>query len=367
MLVKVGINGFGRIARVIHRILEERDTDIEVCAINLRNADIHRMAYQMEYDSVFGRFKGRVRSTDTELVINGKKIKVFSEEDPAKIDWASAGAEYIIESTGKFRTLEDCAKHFEGGAKKVILTAPGKDKEFPTFVMGVNHRTYDPSMKIISNASCTTNCLAPLAKVINDTFGIEKALMSTIHASTSKQKPVDSNGGRDWRTGRSVFNNIIPSSTGAAKAVGMVIPELKGKMTGMSFRVPTNDVSVVDLTAQLKTKTTYEDICDAVEDASRHSMKGIIEYNTDEIVSSDLRGNFQTCIFDVKAGIMLDDSFVKLIAWYDNEWGYSNQCIDLLQYAARQDIKKVEREAKAAAKKAAEAAAAAEEKKAAKK
>ena len=367
MLVKVGINGFGRIARVILRILEERDTDIEVCAINLRNADIHRMAYQMEYDSVFGRFKGRVRATDTELVINGKKIKVFSEEDPSKIDWASTGAEYIIESTGKFRTLEDCAKHFVGGAKKVILTAPGKDKDFPTFVMGVNHRTYDPSMRIISNASCTTNCLAPLAKVINDTFGIEKALMSTIHASTSKQKPVDSNGGRDWRTGRSVFNNIIPSSTGAAKAVGMVIPELKGKMTGMSFRVPTNDVSVVDLTAQLKTKTTYEDICDAVEDASRHSMKGIIEYNTDEIVSSDLRGNFQTCIFDVKAGIMLDDSFVKLIAWYDNEWGYSNQCIDLVQYAARQDLKKVEREAKAAAKKAEAEAAAAEEKKAAKK
>ena len=350
MLVKVGINGFGRIARVILRILEERDTDIEVCAINLRNADISRMAYQMEYDSVFGRFRGRVRSTDTELVINGKKIRVFSEDDPAKIDWASAGAEYIIESTGKFTTLEGCEKHFQGGAKKVILTAPGKDEGFPTFVMGVNNQTYDPSMRIISNASCTTNCLAPLAKVINDNFGIEKALMSTIHASTSKQKPVDSNGGRDWRTGRSVFNNIIPSSTGAAKAVGMVIPELRGKMTGMSFRVPTNDVSVVDLTAQLKKKTTYEEICDAVEYASQHTMKGIIEYNNDEIVSSDLRGNFHTCIFDVKAGIMLDDSFVKLIAWYDNEWGYSNQCIDLVEYAARQDVKKVEREAKAAAK-----------------
>ena len=355
MAVKVAINGFGRIARVILRILEERDTDIEVCAINLRNADISRMAYQMEYDSVFGRFRGRVRSTDTELVINGKKIRVFSEDDPARIDWASAGAEYIIESTGKFTSLAGCEKHFQGGAKKVILTAPGKDKDFPTFVMGVNNQTYDPSMRIISNASCTTNCLAPLTKVVNDTFGIEKALMSTIHASTSKQKPVDSNGGRDWRTGRSVFNNIIPSSTGAARAVGMVIPELQGKMTGMSFRVPTNDVSVVDLTAELKTKTTYEEICDAVEYASQTSMKGIIEYNTDEIVSSDLRGNFHTCIFDVKAGIMLDDSFVKLIAWYDNEWGYSNQCIDLVEYAARQDSKKVEREAKKAAKKAAAA------------
>ncbi len=354
MLVKVGINGFGRIARVIMRILEERDTDIEVCAINLRSADIKRMAYQMEYDSVFGRFKGRVRATDTELVVNGKKIKVFSEDDPSKIDWASAGAEYIIESTGKFRTLEDCAMHFNGGAKKVILTAPGKDKGFPTFVMGVNNETYNPSMKIVSNASCTTNCLAPLTKVINDTFGIERALMSTIHASTSKQKPVDSNGGRDWRTGRSVFNNIIPSTTGAAKAVGLVIPELQGKMTGMSFRVPTSDVSVVDLTAQLKKPTNYEEICEAVEHASQTYMKGIIEYNTDEIVSSDLRGNFQTCVFDVKAGIMLDDTFVKLIAWYDNEWGYSNQCIDLVQYIANEDMKAEAKAAKEAAKKAAE-------------
>lgn len=345
MLIKVGINGFGRIARVIMRILEERDTDIEVCGINLRNADIKRMAYQMEYDSVFGRFRGKVRATDNELVINGKKIKVFSESDPSKIDWASCEAEYIIESTGVFCTLADCAKHFEGGAKKVILTAPGKDDGFPTFVMGVNHRTYDPSMNIISNASCTTNCLAPLARVIHDSFGIERAFMSTIHASTSKQKPVDSNGGRDWRTGRSVFNNIIPSSTGAAKAVGLVIPELQGKMTGMSFRVPTNDVSVVDLTAQLSRPTNYKEICDAIEDASETYMKGIIEYNDDEIVSTDLRGNFQTCIFDEKAGIMLDDTFVKLIAWYDNEWGYSNQCINLLQYVARCDEKGLNRKA----------------------
>ena len=339
MLVKVGINGFGRIARVIMRILEDRDTDIEVCAINLRNANIERMAYQMEYDSVFGRFRGRVRATEHELVINGKKIWVFSEDDPAKIDWASKGAEYIIESTGKFTTLADCEKHFQGGAKKVILTAPGKDESFPTFVMGVNNRTYNPDMKIISNASCTTNCLAPLTKVIHDNFGVKRAMMSTIHASTSKQKPVDSNGGRDWRTGRSVFNNIIPSSTGAAKAVGKVLPELNGKMTGMSFRVPTNDVSVVDLTAELCTPTTYEAICDAIEEASQTTMKGIIEFNTDELVSSDLRGNYQTCIFDTKAGMMLDDTMVKLIAWYDNEWGYSNQCIDLVQYVAGVDAK----------------------------
>lgn len=348
MVVKVGINGFGRIARVILRILEERDTDIEVCGINVRNADLDRMAYLFEYDSVFARFKGKVRHTDTELVINGKKIKVFSESDPANIDWASCGAEYIIESTGAFRTLETCAKHFQGGAKKVILTAPGKDKGFPTFVFGVNHQTYDPNMTIISNASCTTNCLAPLTKVINDHFGIDRALMSTIHASTSKQKPVDSNGGRDWRTGRSVFNNIIPSTTGAAKAVGLVIPEMQGKMTGMSFRVPTNDVSVVDLTAQLAKPATYAEICDAVEEASHSYMRGIIEYNHDDIVSQDVRGNFNTCVFDEKAGVMLDDTFVKLIAWYDNEWGYSNQCISLLQYVAGRDEKAAKGGAKAA-------------------
>ncbi len=340
MVINVGINGFGRIARVIMRILEERDTDIEVCAINLRNADIKRMAYQMEYDSVFGRFGGRVRATENELVINGKKIRVFSEDDPANIDWAGAGVDYVIEATGKFTKMAECEKHFEGGAKRVILTAPGKDDGFPTFVMGVNHKSFDPAtMHVISAASCTTNCLAPMAKVINDNFGIRRALMSTIHASTSKQKPVDSNGGRDWRTGRSVFNNIIPSTTGAAKAVGLVIPELQGRMTGMSFRVPTNDVSVVDMTAELETNTTYRDICDAMEEASMGSMKGIIEYNDDEIVSCDLRGNYNTCIFDVKAGIMLDSNFVKLIAWYDNEWGYSNQCINLLQYIARQDEK----------------------------
>ena len=336
--IKVGINGFGRIARIIIRSLEMRDTDVEVVGVNLHHADFKRMAYQVEYDSVFGRFQGEVEATDTGIRINGKDIKVFSEDDPADIDWASCGAEYVIESTGKFLTRMACSRHFLGGAKRVIITAPAKSNDIPTFVMGVNNEEYDPAtMTIVSNASCTTNCLAPLTKVIHDAFGIEKALMSTIHASTSKQKPVDSNGGRDWRTGRSVFNNIIPSTTGAAKAVGKVIPELNGKMTGMSFRVPCNDVSVVDLTAELKTKTTYEEICNVIKAAAEGPMKGIIEYNDDELVSSDLRGNFNTCIFDEKAGIMLDDSFVKLIAWYDNEWGYSNKVIDLVQHVARTD------------------------------
>ena len=336
--IKVGINGFGRIARVILRSLELRDTDIEICGINIHNADLKRMAYQVEYDSVFGRFQGKVEATKTGIRINGKDIKVFSEDDPADINWASCGAEYVIESTGKFLTKMAASRHFIGGAKKVILTAPAKSDDVPTFVMGVNNDTYDPAtMTVVSNASCTTNCLAPLSKVVNDAFGIEKALMSTIHASTSKQKPVDSNGGRDWRTGRSVFNNIIPSSTGAAKAVGKVIPELNGKMTGMSFRVPSNDVSVVDLTAELKKPATYEQICAAIKKAAEGPMKGIIEYNVDEIVSADLRGNFNTCIFDEKAGIMLDDKFVKLIAWYDNEWGYSNKVIDLTIHVAKTD------------------------------
>ena len=339
-MIRVGINGFGRIARVVLRSLEERHTDIVVCGINVRNADFARMAYMFEYDSVFGRFRGEVEATDIGIRANGKEIRVFSESDPAQIDWASVGADYIIESTGAFRDFAGCRKHMVGGAKKVVLTAPGKGQDFPTFVMGVNESRYDPlTMDVVSNASCTTNCLAPLTKVIHERFGIERALMSTIHSSTSKQKPVDSNGGRDWRTGRSVFNNIIPSTTGAATAVGIVIPELNGRMTGMSFRVPSNDVSVVDLTAELKTPTTYEEICAAIREASETTMRGIIEYNRDELVSSDLRGNTHTCIFDEKAGIMLDDSFVKLIAWYDNEWGYSNKVIDLVEYIARADAR----------------------------
>lgn len=337
--VKVGINGFGRIARVVLRSLETRETNIEVCAVNVHNANLDRMVYMLTYDSVFGRFQGEIKAIDGGISINGKHIKVFSENQPDAIDWASVGAEYIIESTGKFRTLEGCQKHLAGGAKKVVLSAPGKGEGIPTFVMGVNNREYDPSMTIVSNASCTTNCLAPLAKVINDQFGIEVGLMSTIHAATSKQKAVDGNGGDDWRTGRSVFNNIIPSSTGAAKAVGLVIPALKGKMTGMSYRIPASDVSVVDLTAKLKTPTNYDAICAAVKDAAEHEMAGVIEYNTDELVSSDLRGNYNPCIFDEKAGIMMGEDFVKLVAWYDNEWGYSNKIIDLILYMAERDAK----------------------------
>ena len=337
--VKVGINGFGRIARVVLRSLEVRKTDLEIVALNVRNADLDRMVYLLTYDSVFGRFVGEIKKADGGFTINGKFVKVFSESEPEAIDWASVGAEYVIESTGKFTTAEGCSKHFVGGAKKVILSAPGKGEGIDTFVMGVNNTEYKPEMKIVSNASCTTNCLAPLAKVINDKFGIEMGLMSTIHAATSKQKAVDANAGSDWRIGRSVFNNIIPSSTGAAKAVGLVIPELKGKLTGMSYRIPASDVSVVDLTAKLKTPTTYEAICAAVKEASEGPMKGIIEYNTDPIVSCDLRGNFNTSIFDEQAGIMLGDDFVKLIAWYDNEWGYSNKLIDLVSYIAGVDAK----------------------------
>ncbi|MBQ1415303.1 MAG: type I glyceraldehyde-3-phosphate dehydrogenase [Lachnospiraceae bacterium] len=337
MAVKVGISGFGRISRVILRILLQRETDIDVVAINYRKADLKRMKYQLEYDSVFGRLYDQVDIDGDALVVGGKRIPVFTEDDPEKIDWASVGAEYIIEATGKYLTEEGAAKHFVGGAKKVILSAPGKDASTPTFVMGVNEKDYDPSMKIVSNASCTTNCLAPLTKVLLDNFGIERALMTTVHASTSKQKAVDAKDEKDWRIGRSVYGNIIPSSTGAAKAVGKVLPAVKGKMTGMSVRIPAADVSVVDLTAQLTKPTTYEEICAAMKKASENELKGILEYNTDEIVSQDIRGDFCTCVFDSKAGIMLDDTFVKLIAWYDNEWGYANQLVSMTEYMGHRD------------------------------
>ena len=333
MAIKVGINGFGRIGRVALRIMLERGcSTYQICGINLRNADLDYMVYQVKYDSVFRTYLGSVDHDDHNLIINGKKIRVYSENDAANIPWDDCGAEYIIESTGAYNTLEKASVHLNNGAKKVILSAPSKDTVTPTFVMGVNHKLYTPDMNIVSNASCTTNCLAPMTKVINDTFGIEQALMSTIHAATSKQKAVDSRAGRDWRTGRSILGNIIPSSTGAAKAVGEVIPELKGRMTGMSFRVPTNDVSVVDLTARLNQPATYHDICVAMENAAQNSMKGIIACTRDQVVSSDLTGFSETCIFDETAGIMLDDDFVKLIAWYDNEWGYSNKLLDLMTH-----------------------------------
>jgi glyceraldehyde 3-phosphate dehydrogenase len=297
------------------------------------------MVYQLKYDSIFGRFTGNIEIGENCIIVDGHKIRVFSESDASLINWAECGAEYIVESTGAFATMEKAGLHKIGGAKKVILTAPSKDDVMPTFVMGVNHETYTKDMDVVSNASCTTNCLAPLVKIVHENFGIEQGLMSTIHSATAKQKAVDARAGRDWRTGRSVFNNIIPSTTGAAKAVGRVMPELKGKMTGMSFRVPTNDVSVVDLTARLKTPATYEEICAKIKEASETYMKGIVSYINDEVVSSDLLGDSHTCIFDETSGIILDDNFVKLIAWYDNEWGYSNKVVDLIAHMYEVDNK----------------------------
>ena len=332
MAIKVGINGFGRIGRVVLRIMMERPETFDICGINLRKADVDYMVYMIKYDSVFRQFIGTVEREDQNLIVNGHRIRVFSEADAAMIPWHECGAEYIIESTGANNNTEKASRHFKGGAKKVIITAPAKDEATPTFVMGVNHMLYRSDMRVVSNASCTTNCLAPLAKVVHEEFGIEQSLMSTIHASTAKQKAVDSRGGSDWRTGRSILNNIIPTSTGAAKAVGRVIPSLKGKMTGMAFRVPTADVSVVDLTARLSRTTTYAEICYAVRHASETYMKDIIGYTTDQVVSTDLIADPCPCVFDEKAGIMLDHDFVKLIAWYDNEYGYSNMVVRMLQH-----------------------------------
>ena len=339
MAIKVGINGFGRIGRVVFRVLMQRKDQFELCGINLRNAELDYMVYQLKYDSIFGRFTGNIEIGENCIIVDGHKIRVFSESDASLINWAECGAEYIVESTGAFATMEKAGLHKIGGAKKVILTAPSKDDVMPTFVMGVNHETYTKDMDVVSNASCTTNCLAPLVKIVHENFGIEQGLMSTIHSATAKQKAVDARAGRDWRTGRSVFNNIIPSTTGAAKAVGRVMPELKGKLTGMSFRVPTNDVSVVDLTARLKTPATYEEICAKIKEASETYMKGIVSYINDEVVSSDLLGDSHTCIFDETSGIILDDNFVKLIAWYDNEWGYSNKVVDLIAHMYEVDNK----------------------------
>ena len=332
--VKVGINGFGRIARVVLRSLESRETSLQVCAINVRNANLDRMVYMLKYDTVFGRFQGEIKAVEDGIEINGKYIKVFSEDKPENIDWASVGVEYVIESTGKFRTAEGCAKHFVGGAKKVILSAPGKGDGIPTFVMGVNNETYTSDMTIVSNASCTTNCLAPLAKVIHDKFGIIEGLMTTVHATTATQKTVDGPSAKDWRGGRAAAGNIIPSSTGAAKAVGKVIPALNGKLTGMSFRVPTLDVSVVDLTVRLEKAATYDEIKAEVKRASENELKGILGYTEDAVVSSDFIGDARTSIFDADAGIALNGNFMKLVSWYDNEWGYSNKVVELIKYMA---------------------------------
>ena len=330
MKTKIGINGFGRIGRLVFRAALTHD-DVEVVGLNDPFMNPEYMAYMLKYDSVHGKFPGEVSAEDGALVVNGKKYPVFTAMEVKDIPWASVGAEYICECTGKHLTKELCQGHIDAGAKHVVMGAPSKD-DTPMFVMGVNNSKYTSDMTFVSNASCTTNCLAPMTKVINDTFGIEQALMSTIHAATAKQKAVDSRAGRDWRTGRSVMGNIIPSTTGAAKAVGVVIPELKGKMTGMSFRVPTNDVSVVDLTARLIHPASYHDVCVAMRNAAKNSMKGIIPCTTDQVVSSDLTGFSETCIFDETAGIMLDDDFVKLIAWYDNEWGYTSKLLDLMAH-----------------------------------
>ncbi|MFD0793004.1 type I glyceraldehyde-3-phosphate dehydrogenase [Mucilaginibacter litoreus] len=326
--MKIGINGFGRIGRLAFRAAIERP-DVEVVGINdLVEPDY--MAYMLKYDSTHGQFNGTIAVEGGHLVVNGKTIRVTAEKDPANLKWNEVGAEVIIESTGLFLTQETAQKHIDAGAKKVVMSAPAKD-DTPTFVMGVNHKQLKADQNIVSNASCTTNCLAPVAKVLNDKFGIEEGLMSTIHAVTATQKTVDGPSAKDWRGGRGAYQNIIPSSTGAAKAVGLVLPELKGKLTGMSFRVPVADVSVVDLTARLKTPATYEQIKAAMKEASEGELKGILGYTEDEVVSEDFKGDSRTSIFDAKAGIALSENFVKVVSWYDNEWGYSNKLIDLVQ------------------------------------
>lgn len=336
MSVKIGINGFGRIGNLAFQAAL-KNSEVEVVAINDPFIAADYMAYMVKYDSAHGRFDGEVKSEEGKLIVNGKSINVYNEMDPNNIPWAKEGVEYVLECSGVFTTMEKAQAHLNAGAKKVVISAPSKDA--PMFVMGVNNETYDPSMNIVSNASCTTNCLAPLAKVINDNFGIKEGLMTTVHSTTATQKTVDGASKKDWRGGRAAGGNIIPSSTGAAKAVGKVIPELSGKLTGMAFRVPTMDVSVVDLTCNLERPTTYEEICAVVKKASEGSMKGIVEYVDEDVVSSDFLTDSHTSIFDAKAGIMLTDTFVKLVAWYDNEWGYANKLVDLAAHMAKVDHK----------------------------
>jgi len=329
MAIKVGINGFGRIGRLVFRAACARK-DIQIVGIN-DLLDAEYMSYMLRYDTVHGRFNGTVEVKDGHLVVNGNTIRVTSEKDPANLKWNEVGAEYVVESTGLFLDKEKASAHIAAGAKRVVLSAPSKD-DTPMFVMGVNHTTYKADMAIVSNASCTTNCLAPLAKVVNDKWGIIEGLMTTVHAVTATQKTVDGPSKKDWRGGRGECFNIIPSSTGAAKAVGKVIPELKGKLTGMSLRVPTADVSVVDLTCRLAKPATYEEIKAAMKAASENELNGVLGYTEDEVVSSDFIGETKTSVFDAKAGIALNDTFVKLISWYDNEWGYSNKVLDLVAH-----------------------------------
>ena len=331
MALKIGINGFGRIGRMVFRAAVQNFKDIEVVAINdLLEPDY--LAYMLKYDSVHGRFEGEVSVEGNTLVVNGKKIRLTAVKDPSELKWAEVGADIVVEATGIFLTKEGGQKHLDAGAKKVIMSAPSKD-DTPMFVFGVNDKTYKGEA-IISNASCTTNCLAPLAKVVNDKWGIKRGLMTTVHAATATQKTVDGPSNKDWRGGRGILENIIPSSTGAAKAVGVVIPELNKKLTGMAFRVPTSDVSVVDLTVELNKPATYDEICAEMKAQSQGALKGVLGYTEDKVVATDFRGDARTSIFDAEAGIALDSTFVKLVSWYDNEWGYSNKVLEMVRVVA---------------------------------
>jgi glyceraldehyde 3-phosphate dehydrogenase len=337
MAIKLGINGFGRIGRnVLRAAVQNFKSDIEIVAIN-DLLEPEYLAYMLQYDSVHGRFQGEINVEGNTLIVNGKKIRLTQERDPANLKWDEVGAEVVLESTGLFLTKETCQKHLDAGAKKVIMSAPSKD-DTPMFVYGVNDKKY-ASEAIISNASCTTNCLAPLAKVLNDKWGIKRGLMTTVHAATATQKTVDGPSNKDWRGGRGILENIIPSSTGAAKAVGVVIPELNKKLTGMSFRVPTSDVSVVDLTVELLKEATYKEICAEMKaqsdkDVASGGLKGVLGYTEDKVVATDFRGDPRTSIFDAEAGIALDGTFIKLVSWYDNEWGYSNKCLEMVRVVA---------------------------------
>jgi glyceraldehyde 3-phosphate dehydrogenase len=332
MAIKIGINGFGRIGRMVFRAAVQNFSDIEVVGINdLLEPDY--LAYMLKYDSVHGRFKGDVAVQDGNLVVNGKTIRLTQERDPAALKWDEVGADIVIEATGLFLDDASARKHIAAGAKKVIMSAPSKDST-PMFVFGVNHATY-AGQDIVSNASCTTNCLAPVAKVLNDKWGIKRGLMTTVHAATATQKTVDGPSNKDWRGGRGILENIIPSSTGAAKAVGVVIPELNKKLTGMSFRVPTSDVSVVDLTVELNSEASYEEICAEMKAQSEGALKGVLGYTQDKVVATDFRGESCTSVFDAEAGIALDKTFLKVVAWYDNEWGYSNKCLEMVRVVAK--------------------------------
>ena len=328
-MIKVGINGFGRIGRLVMRVSLERD-NVDVVAVNDPFIDVEYMKYMLTYDTIHGKYNADIKVEGNDLVINGKTVKVFNCMEPSEIPWGEVGAEYVVESSGVFTTTEKAQAHLKGGAKKVVISAPSKDAKM--FVMGVNNNEYTSDMNIVSNASCTTNCLAPLAKVINDNFGIVEGLMTTVHSATATQKTVDGPSKKDWRGGRAATYNIIPSSTGAAKAVGKVIPSLNGKLTGMSFRVPTLDVSVVDLTCRLEKGASYEEIVEKIKEACNGELKGIMSWTDEDVVSSDFISDPHTSIFDVKAGIQLSDNFVKLVSWYDNEWGYSNKVVDLITH-----------------------------------